>query len=441
MPDRTGEVPGRRVRSDPRKRNTDYLNKQRDGEYVPDFFSFKNEMVIEGIETYAHALSLLILNVFPSVNVDDGLKELAEDSWEQGHISGHMKDLSATEEAAYYDLCEDAWCLIGQLRNEWAAVTQLDNPTFSDITPTTSTTHRFLDPTSFNTLLESFEKRNFIVPVWLVKLLKKFTGLHCKVMPEYSIYGTSIPSIDVVFGVRDGDLEDLETIRDSMFTHKGDALQHMNKFGIAYVKFTKELITEVTEITYQSSEWWTLTQFFGIRMYGTDTELVWSQEQSVGLYITDNDWSGWWMYLYKQQIDDYAKYSPIFGGHHATNNNYGGLFDYAACNASEGDCNVFYYAQNGATPDVIDPVNSVTHRIALMLLSPYVGDDDWVGDDFANMALANGGKLTANLLIMRNTLIANFRDPFNLWRTTKTVSMSILQSFLLRAIINLSDFK
>ena len=437
------DIPGRKSgkSSDPRKRNTSYFENQKKSEYQDLFFSFRNQLVVPGVETYGHEFSLVILNNHPTVNVDDGILNIATTSWKEGHVSGHMKDVVSAEEAAYYDLCEDVWCLFGQLRNEWAAVTQLDNPTFADTTPTTATAHVFLKPTSFNTLVESLSLRNTVVPVWLVSLLKMFTGLHCELFKAYEIYGTAIPSIDMVYGIRDGDLADLETLRDSLTSHKGDAVQHMNKFGISYVKFEESMIKDVTELVYDSPKWWIISQMFGFRMRAKAAgSAVFAQEITVasGGFDAGVDWSTWAMYLKDGQMSEEIIFSMIFGEHHATNNNYGGLFDWNL-NASEGDCACFLYPQDATAVVLVDAVNTDTHRWLLFNGNPFVGDDDFPQAGWMDMVLA-GTELTANMVVMNNDARIN---PFHhdLLRTKKTVSKSILESFLIRKVINMSSFK
>ena len=416
-------------------RSTKYFDNKRSSEFKTNFFTFKNQKVIDGLETYSHDQSLVLLNILPTTVVDDGLYQLAEDAWKQGHVSGHMKDVDAGEEAAYYDYVEDIWTLLGQLRNEYAGVTVLDNPTFDDTTPTTSAAHRFLKPESFNTLLESLENRKFLIPVWVEKLLKMWTGIRVELMPSYEIYSTKIPAVHFVMGVRGGDLADLETLRDSMFSHKGDSVQHMNKFGIKYVPFKTEMVTGVREVAFPSPEFYNLFQILELRVYGTAATHRYGIS-TICDFSGGVDWSAWQALLYKGEVTKELIFSMIGDGHQAANNKYGGLF-YAQLNAFEGDMNMFKYSQDDATPTIVDYVNSDIDRW-LCFLNPWFGRAD-----AAMQVEVNGTDVAAAIPMMptsRPVISSGGLASAHFWKTNKTLGQSILESFVLREIIEMHEF-
>jgi hypothetical protein len=435
-PDVSGPKSGK---FDRERSNRSYYDSRKKSDYKGGFFTFKDEKVIEGIESYTHNFRLILMNIYPTNTADDGIATLAKNAYEQGHISGHMKDENATEYADYVDYCEELWSLFGQLRNELAAVHLLDDPTFSDVTPTTGSAHSFLKPESVNTLIETLENRNLVVPVWIVALLKKLTGIRCKLTDDYEIYGTTIPASYIVFGVRDGDLEDLQGLRDTAFENKGNAIQHMNKFGISYVKFTASLLTEYTEIKYQSDEWYFYIQNFSLLFYGEDAA---TYEFGIDGYVEYSGSSpatttGFWCFLPDGRPNPDYVYATLFGSHADPNNIYGGLFVWQ-CNASSGDTNLFYYTQTSASGTVVDPVNTAAFR-SLMFLWPTFGSDDLLGADKLDLALT-GAAFAATIPVGGYDSLMHINGPM-LFRTTKTVSQIPFDSLVLKQIIQLSNFK
>ena len=440
---KSGSTRGARAqRADDHKEKERYYGERKKLDHSKDFLTFRDKNVIELIETYSHSFRLLLYTMWPAETVDDGIAALATDAYEQAHISGHMKDENATEYGAYIDYCEFMWSLFGQLRNEIAAATLLDGPTFDDTTATTNSVHRFMKPESFNTLIETLEARNLVVPNWILYLLKKLTGVRIKLTESYEIYGTTIPSTYFIPGVRHETLSDLETRRNNLVAEKGNALQHMNKFGISYTTFSPGMITEVREMNYPSPEAITWFQHLPFHMYGKAKDLEWRGYGQLD-FAGGTNWAAWYAYLYQGQVPEDLIYSQCFDAHDATNNQYGGLFAISDANNSEGDTNILRYAKNDATPGVMDIYNNSSDRW-IQNLWFQVGVDDLPAAGEYELAFV-GTELTANL-IYQNTLttyppLKAGLGIFQLHRTNQTVSKTILDSFLLKKVIEVTQFK
>lgn len=421
-------------------KNKKHFDKLKDSHYDSGFFTFNDEKVIEGIQTFTHAYRLLLMNVYPSFTADQGMANLVTNMIDEGHVSGHMKDEVAAELAALIDYCENLWTLFGQLRNEVVANKLVEDPTFSDVTPTTGAAHSFLKPETINTFLETLEERNLVVPIFLVSLLKMFSGVRCELMKPYALYGTEVPGVHLVFGVRDGDLEDLQGIRDTMFGVKGLAIQHMNKFGMSYSKFSTSMITDATEITYKSPEWYIYLQLFGILLYGNDDA---TYEFSIDGVV---NWAGtapasqndFWCFLKDGIVTKELKYCLLFGDYHATNNKYGGFFTFQL-NASTMDSNIMQYAINGASGTIVDILNSAEDRF-LPMLWPHFGSDDLLGADKLDLTFS-GAAFAADIPYGAYTAKCQPCEPFNLFRTTKTVVQTTIESFMMKGMIQLAKFK
>lgn len=422
------------------KKNKNHFDNLRKSHHQKDFLTFNDEKVVEAIETFTHKYRLLMMNIYPVFTADSGMANLINSIIDEGHISGHMKDEVAGELAGLIDYCENLWTLFGQVRNEFAAHTLVEDPTFSDITPTTGANHTFCKPESMNILLETLTERNLVVPVFLLDLLKMFTGVRCKLCDKYELYGTEIPASYLVYGVRDGDIEDLEALRDAMFAVKGLAIQHMNKFGMSYVKFETSMLTEPREIEYDSPTFWIFQQLFPFIMYGNDAA---TYEFDIAKVV---DWTaalpaattGFYAFLKGGEVPPELKYCLIFGSYNAANNPYGGFFAFSI-NAAAGDTNMFYYTITSATVTLVDIVNDAELRW-LPFLWPFFGSDDLLGADKFDLTLS-GDAFAATIPVGAWTNKPIPFAPFKLMRTTKTITQTVIQSFLIKGVIQLAKFK
>lgn len=423
--------------------NRKYYDDIKKQHYSNDFFSFKDSMQIVGMAAYKHNQRLLIYLMHPtlaSVGPDDGIATILTDIYEQGHISGHMKDIGATELASAIDYVEGLWEILGQLRNEYAAVTLLDGPTFDDAVVTTGATHRFLKPESFTTFIETLEARNLVVPDFLLYLLDKFTGVRIKLAEGYENYGTEFPARYLVMGCRVSTLATMEASRNTLVAAKGEAIQFFNKFGVGYKSFSTQMATQVKDVEYPSAESTFWFDTVPLLMYGKTKALTW-----LGCNACDFDagtsWIAWKIWLYKQQVLDMHAFTQIFHGHDATNNQYGGLFTYIASNASEGDMSILAYGIDDLTPSTVDPYNSGSFRYVPFLWFAY-GEDDKPAAGEYELAMV-GTELTANLIVHNqpDTYLVPRLNLLGWWRTTKTVSKTALDSFMLKKMISVANLK
>lgn len=411
--------------------------------YSNDFFSFKDDLVHIGHSTYKHTQRLLInLNhpALASAAADDGIATILTDIYEQGHISGHMKDIGATELASAINYCEGLWGILGQLRNEYAAVTLLDGPTFDDAVTTTGATHRFWKPESFNTFLETLEARNLVVPDFLIYLLDLLTGVRIKLLDSYEIYGLEIPATYMVMGCRLQTVTDMETERNTMVSNKGEAIQFFNKFGVGYKSYTREMSTKVRELTHPSPESTFWFDTLRLTMYGKTKALHW-----LGCDYCDfsggTSWIAWKVWLYKKQIPDELKFTQVLSAHDATNNQYGGLFTSLTVNASEGDMLMLMYGIDDLVPTIADPYNATGDKWIPFLWFSYGTDDRPAAGEY-EMAMV-GTELTANLIVQNDaeTAMTPRLSTLEYWRTTKTVSKTALDAFLLKKMISVANMK
>lgn len=426
--------------------NRKYYSDIKKEHYSPDFFSFKDSAVIENAHTYAHIHRLFIYLMHPtlaSVGPDDGIAKILTDIYEQGHISGHMKDIGATELASAIDYCEGLWEILGQLRNEMAAVTLLDNPTYDDASITTGASYRPWKPETFNTFVETLEARNLIVPNFLTFLLDKFTGIRMECFDGYEIYGTEIPASYFVFGCRLNTLAVMEASRETMVGKKGEAIQFFNKFGIGYTSFTGAMATKVTDIPPIGPQAAFFFDTLPLEIRGKAKDLVWAGNNNPVWGTAD--WTAWATYLYDGQVPEELAFTQIFNTHDATHNYYGGLFTYLTVVATEGYANILYYAINAATPTTINVYTNSYHKWLPFCWFQYGQDDKPAAGEY-ELAMV-GTELTANL-IMHNDPATYPISRMGLYgvkhykRTTlKTISKTALNAFLLKKMIKVAGLK
>lgn len=426
--------------------NKKYYDDIKKEHYSNEFFSFKDSMVIETIEDYNHDYRLILYLMHPtlaSVGPDDGIATILTNLYAQGHISGHMKDIGATELADAINYCEGLWEILGQLRNEMAAVTLLDNPAFDDATVTSGAAHAFWKPESFNTFLEGLEGRNLVVPDFLLYLLDKFTGIRLKFTESYEIYGEEIPACYMVMGVRLSTVTVMETSRDTMAAYKGSAVQFFNKFGIGYKSFTREMATKVSEYPGIGPEatFWFDTVPLEIR--GKAKDLVWLGSNQVD-FSGGIGWTAWKKWLYKGQVPEENIFTQCFATHDATNNEYGGLFTYLTPSATEGRSCMLKYGIDDTTPGIV-----ATYTVAdkfLFFNWLQFGQDDLPGAGEWELQIV-GTETTANIVISNTPSsylphIKGFDYTLNYKRTTlKTISKKALDAFLLRKMISVAGLK
>lgn len=412
-----------------------YYDDSKKQHYANDFFSFKDSAIIPTHHIYKHTHRCLIYLMHPVNTADDGIATMITDIFQQGHKSGHMKDIGATELASLIDYCEGIWYIFGQLRNEYAAVTLLDNPTFDDATTTTGAAHVFWKPETFNTFIETLEARNLVIPDFLVYMLKKFTGVRIELHEAYEIYGNQIPSSYMVMGARLLTLTNMETARNTFVSNKGEAISMMNKYGIGYKQFSRDMITSITEHKLNSPEatfWFDCTSLY---MYGKTKQLIFTGVNDVdfagGVVRT-----GWKIWLYNKQVPDEEKFTFIFDAHHATNNPYGGLFAVLSSSAVEGSLSLLGYGIDDATPTIINSYTTAEDKYVPWLWFVFGEDDKPAAGEF-ELALV-GTELTANSIVHPSpdsqiNPSTNLRS--GLWRTSKTVSHTALVAFALRKLI------
>lgn len=422
--------------------NRKYYDDVKKEHYTNDFFSFKDSIIQPGKSTYKHTQRLLVCLFYPSiasVSPDDGIATILTDLYQQAHISGHMKDIGATELASAIDYCEGLWNILGQLRNEYAAVTLLDGPTFGDTTTTTHSALAFFKPETYNTFIETLEARNLVIPSFLLFLLDRFTGIRMELMPPYENYGTEIPGITMVMGCRYQTLANMETARNGMVSAKGEAIQFFNKFGFTYTKFTREMATKVRTVPYPSAEAAFWFETIPLYMYGKAKELIWKGYNQLAFHSGTN-WAAWKPWLYKREVAPDLMFSQVFAPHDATNNKYGGLFQYISPDTVEGTLNILAWGIDDLTPTVINPYTTTADKWIPFLWHNY-GEDDLPGAGEYELAMV-GTELTANLLVHNQPDIAvTPRLGIDYWRTNKVVSKTALDSFLFKKMISVAGMK
>ena len=446
MVKRTSAGPLSQERDKRETSNKRYYDDIKKEHYTPDFFSFKDSLVIESVETYDHNFRVLIYLMHPtlaSVGPDDGLATILTDIYEQGHVSGHMKDIGATELASAIDYCEGLWEILGQLRNEISIATLLDNPTFDDATVTTGGTYRPFKPETFTTFVETLEARNLVVPDFLLWLLDKFTGIRLKMFDAYDIYGTEIPTGYMCLGCRVSTLAVMEASRNTMVSNKGEAIQFFNKFGVGYKSFSSDMATKVTEYPVIGPEAAFFFDTLPLEVRGKAKDLVWLGNSEPAWNTAD--WTAWKTVLYKETVLEELAFTQIFNVHDASHNIYGGLFTYITVTATEGCNNILYYAINAATPATINTYTQASLRWLPFCWRAY-GQDNLPGAGEYELAIV-GTECTANIIIGNDPALypvarLGIYGISDYKRTTlKTISKTALNAFLLKKMIKVAGLK
>ena len=422
--------------------NRKYYDDIKKEHYTSNFFSFKDSIIQPGKAIYKHTQRLLMLNFHPvlaTTGADDGIATILTALYEQAHISGHMKDIGATELASAIDYCEGLWTILGQLRNEYAGVTLLDGPTFDDAVATSATAHRFWKPESFNTFIETLEARNLVVPQFLLALLDKFTGIRMELMSPYENYGLEIPGITMVMGIRSSTLANMEIYRNTMVSAKGEAIQFFNKFGFTYTSFTREHATKISTVTHPSPESYFWFNVLPLHMMAKNKAIVWLPCNGVD-FSGGIDWSAWKIWFYKGQVSPNMMYSQLFAAHDATNNEYGGLFTYVPASVTEGNIFMYAYGIDDLTGTVINPYTTAADKW-IPFLWPDYGEDDLPAAGEYELAMV-GTELTANLIVHNDPdTCTTPRLGMDFWRSNKVVSKTALDSFLIKDIIDSAGMK
>lgn len=423
--------------------NRKYYDDIKKEHYSNDFFSFKDSMIHMAHSTYKHTQRLLMLCIHPalaSAAPDDGIATMLTDIYEQGHISGHMKDIGATELASAINYVEGLWGILGQLRNEYAAVTLLDGPTFDDAVTTTGATHRFWKPESFNTFIETLEARNLVVPDFLIYLLDSLTGVRIKLLDSYEIYGLEIPATYMVMGCRLQTVANMETERNTMVSNKGEAIQFFNKFGVGYKAFSRDMCIKVKELSHPSPESTFWFDCLPLSIYGKTKTLTWAGCNQVD-FAGSTTWTAWKVWLYKKQIPAEILFTQCLAAHDATNNQYGGLFTPLGLSASEGDMMMQGYGIDDLTSYIVDGYNTVADRWIPFLWFAYGQDDLPAAGEFE--LVLTGTELTANSIVHHSpeTAMIGRMSTLEYWRTDKVVSKTSLDAFLLKKLISVANLK
>lgn len=287
----------------------------------------------------------VLMNTLSSLNAGDPHTAFLAflDGWQIGAKTGNMKEVDATELAAWKEWVLNwltvAWDVMAQLclRPFLAGVTE------SSITATSATTIAIWNQSDWDNFLSSLEKHN--CPDFIYRFLKPFM-YYIKMTESYMKAELPVPPSYLLLNVHTHTLIQLEAHRELFKTNAGYAETHCQKYGIPFSKFSADKLkcVEVKRNDIFNNQ--DLIAYFNIMpiVYTIDTPAVTNKFHAAiltGANLT-TDYS-----LINYVFDDQQEMSilhalfPIWGTT-IVNNTYGEMMTTIDSGAAEYDVNVLH---------------------------------------------------------------------------------------------------
>jgi hypothetical protein len=214
------------------------------GKYLPSgAFNLQDEYI-------ADESSIYYLSIIPRTIVNANVAYLGNlwtAAYPLGMKTGNMKEVNATEAAAAEAIFEDWTNIVFNLGLQQMILDLMDNPPRSDnaLDLSDGVAGNVVIPVNEedarNTLIGELEGLSECMPNATVKLWDAFK-FYFKIRKEWIRGATNLPGAYLLPMAPNLSLTSLQTLKENIYSNSGLARNHMQKFGIPFKKFSRDML-------------------------------------------------------------------------------------------------------------------------------------------------------------------------------------------------------
>lgn len=231
------------------------------------FFTFEGEKKRARITTYNDIDYLTLHYNVPDLSTVTGSDNLLDAMIDEGHVTGHMKEVVAAEKTAFKAYYQALFKALFSISQYWNMMGLLDAPTESDDwTFSAETGPGFNTLESSRNIISTLINRKFIIPVGLRTLIKLF-NVRVKEQASYVYRKVSLPGKYFLPFSTYVDVAAIQTLLGTAYTNKGLAKIHMDKYGVLYDTFDPKDYMVPRTISVESPEALELMQSYPLKYY------------------------------------------------------------------------------------------------------------------------------------------------------------------------------